>query len=40
MYTVSANVGTEQGNNFSAYLRLKMEAQHVHIDYKYPDNGN
>ena len=37
-YTVRANVGTEQGNNFSAHLRLNGSTT-VHIDYKYLDGG-
>ena len=37
-YTVRADVGTEQGNNFSAHLRLNGSTT-VHIDYKYLDGG-
>jgi hypothetical protein len=37
-YTVRANVGTEQGNNFSAHLRLNGSTT-VHIDYKYLNGG-
>mgnify|MGYP003111494966 CR=1 FL=1 len=37
-YTVRADVATEQGNNFSAHLRLNGSTT-VHIDYKYLDGG-
>jgi len=37
-YTIRADVGAEQGNNFSAYLKLNGSTV-VHIDYKYLDGG-